>query len=418
MERRLNAPINHSIQTVIQMVSVLYLLVWSVAPPLQMDLIFRLLALGLAFVWFVIEFLRHFEFTMMQIWCALFMFAVAAIGYFSRGFDGVMSEIAVYMMVLAFFINIYSTDNWQSYRIVVPITLGLLCFFNFRTYSALVQDTTLARRLVRDSEELYVFMRQGVGGYGLVYPQVCIAPVVYAWALKSFEHNKFYTLLGAVWSVSFWMVLNLAGYSIAIITSAIALVVLLFYRRQSVLPAFFIAAGLILAMVLLLVYVEGFRNLVLQIFEGTKIVRKIEDLLSTAEGETADSFATRAERYWWSLESCLQYPLIGGRLFGARIGGHSELLDTFAQYGVWGGVPVAFMIFYTPNAFKASSPSITVRATANAHIMAISLFSLFDPFVFQVYFPLMVLCPIMYSDIYKWRTREYEYSLDSQSDSA
>ena len=174
-------------------------------------------------------------------------------------------------------------------------------------------------------------MRQGVGGYGLVYPQVCIAPVVYAWALKSFEHNKFYTLLGAVWSVSFWMVLNLAGYSIAIITSAIALVVLLFYRRQSVLPAFFIAAGLILAMVLLLVYVEGFRNLVLQIFEGTKIVRKIEDLLSTAEGETADSFATRAERYWWSLESCLQYPLIGGRLFGARIGGHSELLDTFAQ---------------------------------------------------------------------------------------
>ena len=418
MERRLNAPINHSIQTVIQMVSVLYLLVWSVAPPLQMDLIFRLLALGLAFVWFVIEFLRHFEFTMMQIWCALFMFAVAAIGYFSRGFDGVMGEIAVYMMVLAFFINIYSTDNWQSYRIVVPITLGLLCFFNFRTYSALVQDTTLARRLVRDTEDLYVYMRQGVGGYGLVYPQVCIAPVVYAWALNSFEHNKFFTLLGAVWGVSFWMVLNLAGYSIAIITSAISLAVLLFYRRQSVLPAFFIAAGLILAMVLLLVYVEGFRNLVLQIFEGTKVVRKIEDLLSTVEGETADSFATRAERYWWSLESCFQYPLIGGRLFGGRIGGHSELLDTFAQYGVWGGVPTVFMIFYAPNAFKASSPSITVRATANAHIMAVALFSLFDPFVFQVYFPLLVLCPVMYSDIYKWRTREYDYSLDSQSDSA
>ena len=412
MEKSLSEPKTHSFQTIIQMVSVLYLLVWSVAPPLQMDMIFRLLALGLAFVWFVIEFFRHFEFTMMQIWCALFMAAVAIFGYFSRGIDGVMGEIAIYMMVLAFFINMYSSDNWQNYRLAVPITLALLCFFNFRTYSALAADATIARRLVRDSEELYVYMRQGVGGYGLVYPQVCIAPVVYAWTLKTLEHNKFFSLLGAVWSVSFWMVLILAGYSIAIITSAVALLVLLFYRRQSVLPAFFISAGIILVMVLMLVYAEGFRNLVLQIFEGTKVVRKIEDLLSTAEGETADSFATRAERYWWSLQTCLQYPLIGGRLFGARVGGHSELLDTFARYGVWGGVPTAFMIFYPPNAFKASSPSITVRATANAHIMAISLFSLFDPFVFQVYFPLMVLCPIMYSDIYKWRTREYDYSLD------
>ena len=406
MEKSLTEPKSHSIQTIIQMVSVLYLMVWSVAPPLQLDLIYRLLALGLAFVWFVVEFFRRFEFTMMQIWCALFMAAVAVISYFFRGMDGLMGEIAVYMMVLAFFINIYSSDNWQSYRIVVPITLVLLCFFNFRTYATLAQDATIARRLVRDSEELYVYMRQGVGGYGLVYPQVCIAPVVYAWMLKTFEHNKFFTLLGAVWSVSFWMVLNNAGYSIAIITSAVSLAVLLFYRRESVLPAFFIAAVLILAMVLLLVYAEGFRNLVLRIFEGTKVVRKIEDLLSTAEGETADSFATRATRYWWSLETCLQYPIIGGKLFGGRIGGHSELLDMFAQYGVWGGVPTAFMIFHTPISFKASSRSMTVRATSNAHLMAVALFALFDPFVFQVYFPLMVLCPIMYSDIYKWRTKE------------
>ena len=45
----------------------------------------------------------------------------------------------------------------------------------------------------------------------------------------------------------------------------------------------------------------------------------------------------------------------------------------------------------------------TVIATANAHITAVALVALFDPFVFQVFFPLLILCPIMYNDIYKWR---------------
>ena len=418
MRKRLNIPINQSVQTVLQMVSVLYLLVWSVAPPLQMDMIFRLLALGLAFVWFFIEFFRRFEFTRIQIWCALFMAAVAIITYLMNGADAVLSEIAVYMMVLAYFINIYASDSWQNYRVIVPITLGLLIFFNFRTYSELQNNPSVARLLVRDSADMYEYMRKGVGGYGLVYPQVCIVPVALAWTLKSFEHNKFFFLLGVVWAVSFWLMLNNAGYSIAVITSVVSLLILIFYRRRSVAPAFALSAALIIIGVLLLVYLESFRNIVLQIFEGTKVVRKIEDLISTAGGETADSFANRSARYWMSFKTCLQYPLIGGRLFGAPVGGHSEILDTFARYGVWGGVPCLLMIFHTPHYFKTTYQSSTILATANAHTTAIALFALFDPFVFQVYFPLLILCPVMYSDILKWTGELNEDSLDSQLDTA
>ena len=403
MQRRLTVKINHSFQTVMQMISVLYLMAWSVAPPLQMDMVFRLLALGLAFVWFIIEFLRRFEFTRLQIWCAIFMVAVALITYIKNGASAVIGEISVYMMVLAYFICIYSSDSWQNYKIVAPITLGLLIFFNIRTASALAQDASIARQLVRDTEELYDYMRRGIGGYGLVYPQVCIAPVVYAWTLKAFERNKFYFCLGAAWAVSFWAVIKDAGYSIAIIVAAISLIILIFYRRKSVVPAFLISFIVIVTVVVMLVYVDGFRNFVLKIFDGTKVVRKIEDLLSTAEGEVADSFSTRVTRYWWSIQTAFQYPLIGGRLFGGRVGGHSEILDTFAKYGVWGGVPLLAIIYHVPHYFKEHCPSTTVLATSNAHITAIALVALFDPFVFQVFFPLLILCPIMYSDIYKWR---------------
>ena len=418
MQRRLAIPTNKSIQNVLQMVAVLYLLVWSVAPPLQLDMIFRVLALGLAFIWFIIEFFRRFEFTMMQIWCALFMAAVAIITYILNGASAVMGEIAVYMMVLAYFINIYSSDSWQNYRMIVPITLGLLIFFNYRTAAELANDATIARRLVRDSPELYQYMRRGVGGYGLVYPQVCIAPVTLAWTLKSFEHNKFFFALGAAWTVTFWMVLNSAGYSIAVIAAVVSVMILLFYRRESVVPAFLLSAALIIVGVLMLVYVEGFRNIILQIFEGTKVVRKIEDLLSTAEGETADSFATRVTRYWWSIQGSLQYPLIGGRLFGGNVGGHSEILDTFAKYGVWGGIPTLVMIFHAPIYFKQRYFSSTIIAAANAHITVIALVALFDPFSYNVYLPLLILCPVMYTDILIWTGELHENSLDSQSDTA
>ena len=390
-------------QTVIQMISVLYLMAWSVSPPLQIDLIFRLLALGLAFVWFFIELVRRFAFTPLQIWCAVFMAAVALITYLQNGASQVIAEISVYMMVLSYFISIYSEDSWQNYKLVTPVILGLLIFFNFRTASALSADASIARQLVRDTEELYDYLRRGIGGYGLVYPQVCIAPVVYAWTLKSFEHNKFFFALGLTWAVSFWAMIKDAGYSIAIIVAALSMTILILYRRKSVLPAFLISFALLAGTILMLVYVDGFRNFVMQIFDGTKVVRKIEDLMSTAEGETADSFANRITRYWWSLQTCFQYPLIGGRLFGARIGGHSEILDTFAKYGVWGGVPLLTIIFHVPYYFKKYYPSATVIATANAHITAIALVALLDPFAYQFFFPLLILCPIMYRDIYQWR---------------
>lgn len=412
MQKRLSIPINKSLQTILQMLAVFYLMVWSVAPPLQMDLIFRLIALGLAFVWFVIEFLRRFEFTMLQIWCALFMVAVAIIAYLQNGASSVISEIAVYMMVLAYFINIYSSDSWQNYKIIVPVTLILLIVFNIRTNTALNADASIARQLVRNTEELYDFMRSGVGGYGLVYPQVCIAPVVYGWMLKSLENHKINFVIGLAWSVSFWAVLSKAGYSIAIIAASVSLIVFVFYRRRNILPALLISVAVIIVTILMLLYVDGFRNFILNIFEGTKVVRKIEDLLSTAEGETADSFATRIERYWQSILSCFQFPIIGGKIFGAKTGGHSEILDVFADYGVWGGVPTVMMIFHTPVYFKKISYTPTVYATANAHFLAIALVALFDPFVFQVYFPLLILCPVMYSDIMKWTGELYENSMD------
>ncbi|MBQ6421425.1 MAG: hypothetical protein IJK02_10165 [Clostridia bacterium] len=412
MQKRMTVPFNKSVQTVLQMVSVLYLMAWSVSPPLQISILFRLIALGLAAVWFLIEFFRRFEFTKMQIWCALFMAAIIIVTYLKKGADSVLGEIAIYMMVLAFFINIYSSDSWQNYRIVVPVTLMLLIFFNYRTASTLSADATIARRLVRDSEELYDFLRQGVGGYGHIYLQVCISPVVYAWTLKAFDQHKVLFVLGVLWIVTFWWVLLNAGYSIAIISSAVSMIILLFYRRRSILPAFVLSVVLIVVGVLMLVYVEDFRNFILQIFDGTKVVRKIEDLLSTAEGETADSFATRITRYGYSLQTCLQYPIIGGWLFDANYGGHSEILDTFAKYGVWGGVPTLFMIFYAPYDFRKRSSSRTVLVTANAHTLVIALVSLFDPFVFQVYFPLLILCPVMYTDIIRWTEEDNDDSLD------
>lgn len=413
MANKISFKTDKSIQSIVQIIAVTYLLVWSVAPPLQIDLIFRLLALGLAVVWFFIEFLKHFEFTKMQIWAAIFMAGVVIIAYIKGGMSSILSEIAIYMMVLAYFTNLYMEDEWQNYRLIVPLVIILLLYFNFRTIQVLSSDTSIARQIVRNDENMYVYMRQGVGGYGLVYPEVVISPVVYAWTFKSFENNKFYFLLGVAWTVSFVWMLNLAGYSIAIFASAVSLIILLFYRRRSFLPAFLVSVAVIGSVVLALVYWESFRNLVMRIFDGTKVVRKIEDLVSSVEGdEMAFSFAERIRRYGVSLKNIFMFPVVGGALLGGGTGGHSAVLDTIATYGLWGGIPYCYMMFHTPNAFKTEEASSTIIATANAHLTAIAFVGLFDPFPFQMYFPLMILCPIMYSDIMVWTGELDEDSVD------
>ncbi len=403
----------------IQMFSVLYIVVWTISPFMEIDLVYRLLGVACAGLWAFILILRQKPLLIETntIVALVFLVAVVGVTYIETGkASGIIKQISYFMMVICFIICQYYKKQWDELKMIVPVVLILLTIFNFRTYFALLQDPSLARQLVRDDENMYQYLRQGIGGYSLIYPQVCVFPALLQWTISAFNKNKLYFALGAVNICSFILVIFNAGYSIAIFTTAIGIFLLFFYRGNSAVKAFFVALIIFVTIMYLILYVEEFRNWILDTFPSRAVHNKINDLIASAEsGDASGSIAARLTRYMSSIRKIFIYPIIGA-LWRDGGGGHSAVLDTFAKYGLWGGAIYCFMIYFVPVSYKRKYENRYIRRTCNATLVAIMTVSILDSISYAFTGMMMLVLPLYFEYILKWTGDNYENSLDSKSD--
>ena len=391
-------------QNFIQKAAVLYLIIWTISPPLEIDMIYRLLALGAAGIWFIVALRRRLVVEKVHIYAIVYMFLVILIAYLEKGsFDAILRQIAIYILVICFFIHCFYKENgWHELSGIVPIVLILLLIYNWRTAEILLEDPTIARKLVRADESVYEYLRQGIGGYSLVYPQVCIFPAIIAWILRAYRNNKIYFGIGCIWLYTYILCISRAGYSIAIFASIVGVIMLFFYRGRNIWTAFAIAAVIFMAVMGAILYVDSFREYLLQTFDGTAVAKKIEDLVATSETGVAEgSIYERMEAYQGSIDVILEYPLVGG-LWLRSGGGHSAIMDQFAKYGIWGGIIYTMMLFAVPNEYKRRFHHPRVWAISNAVMVAILFVALLDSFSFSFMCMILLVLPLLYEDILRW----------------
>ena len=407
---------NTSITTVLQMLMLLYLTVWSISPPLDIDNIYRVIALACAIGWFVLDMANGLTLERIHLYALGFVLLVILINIFQNDGDlsNIMKPMTYYMLVIAFIMNHSYQNRWDELHVIIPIFLVLLIVFNFITFKELLLDPTLARKIVRADEEIYPYMRRGVGGFALEHAQVFLFPLLLAWLTKAIKHHMVYFVFGCVWTISYILLILHSGYSIAIVTTISSLVVLLFYKKKSVIPALMITLVIIVLIVVLIGYVDPFRESLLSFFDGTKVAYKIEDIYNSLHGKVvADSIQERLDRYVFSIQTLFQYPLIGGLWFAAG-GGHSILMDTFAQYGIWGGIMFVKMFYCVPTQIKKETDNGKDMRIANAFLVSLIVVSLLDGMPYNMVFPVLIIAPILFNDIQKWR-KQNEVSLSSLS---
>lgn len=389
----------------VQMLAVLYLVVWMMSPPLEIDLIYRLLALAFAAIWFVIMFIRDNPVVLKKehIAALFFMLAVIIIVYIDSGsFSQIIKQISVFMLVICFIMSCFYRGRWDELKGMVPLLLILLCIWNFKTYTVLLEDPTIARLLVRDDQSTYEYLRQGVGGYSLVYPQVCICPALFAWVIKAFKGNKLSFVIGAVWIVSYILLISKAGYSLAIFGTVAGAAILFFYKGKSGIKAFFVAVLIFGAAMLAILYIEEFRNFLLDIFDGSAVAKKINDLVATEESGAAEgSIQVRLNAYIYSIRTALKYPVIGS-LLREGSGGHSAVLDNLAVYGMWGVSIFCIIIYSVPNYYKKKYNDIFIRSVANATLVTLMIISILDTFTYSFSCMVLIILPLVFEDIIKW----------------
>ena len=393
----------------IQAVAVLYLVIWTVSPPLQVDLIYRLIALACAVIWAVIWFIRENPVTLgkEQIGAIFFLIAVMIVVYFEKyDVSALIKQIALIMLVICFIMTYFYDDKWHELSGIVPVVLILLTIWNFKTFQILIEDHTIARMLVRDDPSTYQYLRQGIGGYSLVYPQVCICPLIFAWIYKAFKHNKFYFIVGVAWAYTYVRLLELAGYSIALFGSVVGLLLLLFYRGKSAVAAFIIALLVFIGVMAAIMYVVPFREWILETFDGMAVARKVNDLVNPTEsGVTGDSIQVRINAYSNSLGDIFKYPIIGS-LWRENGGGHSTLLDAFAKYGWIGGYLLIMMFYHVPFHYKHHYKDRFIETTANATLITLMFVSLLDPFNYSFTCMILIVASLLFEDIIKWTGAE------------
>ena len=397
MEKKGNALVR------IQQICVLYMVVWTISPFMEIDNIWRFAALGAFLLWLICAISRGLRLERIHLLALVFVALVVVVNIIeNNGFSNIMRPIHYYMMVLLFIVGYFYKDKWKELYFLVPIILLLLIYFNFKSAFTVMEDHTIARLIVRNDENIYKFLRQGIGGYGLLYPQVVTLPVLVMWAFKSFKKKKFCFLIGLVWLVSYIMFALNANYSIAITGSVISLIILLFYKGHSVALAFAVSVGLFIALMMMILYWDGFRNMLLQFFDSTAVAKKINDLVVSSESGYAEgSINERIIRYQATLNTIFKFPVIGG-LWWESGGGHSSLGDTFAQYGLFGGYVYCKIMYCVPSYYKKRYSYKKIRQIAIANLVILLYVTLLDSTPYAFMGMILIITPILYENIIEW----------------
>ena len=340
-----------------------YLIVWVLSPPLAYGTGWRVLAVLAMLLWLALDTLAPRSVLRKPNWpvlCTLvFVFYTAFIEWLVPDAASINRQFSIWIML--FFLLVGEShrrgrsDDAQFCFWTILLLLPVWCITSLRGINTYGKD---AARAVTDFSEASVKMTtEGLGGYGFVYTVVLCIPFLAHLALRSRSaadrsqarwKRRFQRML--IWGNFVLAVLLIlrAGYSIALILSAFAILSVLLIHSRRPLP---LAMSVCFVGLLVLVAAVTAKP-VLGILEGaatgTEYSAKVRDIRASLEDEqSTGTVEGRTERYVRSIKLFVENPVIGTLTFD-DVGKHSAVLDRLAQYGFGFGLLFLALLIYVP----------------------------------------------------------------------
>ncbi|MBL4680824.1 MAG: hypothetical protein JKY88_08895 [Pseudomonadales bacterium] len=351
--------------TTLQNLAISYVCLWATAPVLAYGTEYRILAILAVVIWVGLELGRSRSIikrpTLPVALTLIFIGYTGFLEFMLSGAVDLLSHLQLWIMLFFLLVHQSRRDDMQS---LVPVfwfvlaTLPLWLFFT--SYTLINVDPHAARTLVRSSEEAKRLTGQGIGGYSLVYGALLMLPGLFGMVLagRRLERARLpYLLKLAPRLAQGLLLLNIAlglmviltaGFTIAVVILMFALLCIFFLKRYSawrvMLACFFAVLALILYRPLLEWALLSLQPLV----EDTAFSHKVRDLLVSLHiDEAVGTVEDRAERYMRSLILFLESPFFGV-LVVDDVGKHSEILDTYARWGIVFGSIFVYLISFLP----------------------------------------------------------------------
>ena len=270
--------------------------------------------------------------------------------------DFLLRHLQLYIFLILIIISsIILKFNTLKKQQLLMIILSFNIIALTGTYFGLLVDSHAARSLAKSGDGAVALTESGVGGYGIVYMNAVIYPIL-LFIIKTTKDKwiKFLVWINLVLAI---MVILKANYLIAIILSIFQFFYLYFFYKK-----------IINKVLLILIFTIGsffvFNNINIieklsyPLVEGTSLRYKHKDIFDKLKGKSSEisTINDRSERYERSLRHYFFNPLIGTLSFD-NLGKHSNILDIFAQFGIFIGIAFVFLLRQLPLNINKKIPS-------------------------------------------------------------
>ena len=301
------------------------------------------------------------------IWAYLLGYSVIAHRY--------MSLALIYWGIIIF--DFYKeTNNLKELKKVLYVVLFLSIVTALTTLVALIQDPYIARSIKSSGEYSENLAKRGIGGYSFIYYLVVCAPLLLFLVIK--KGNKigirFFWLLLYLFTM---FVIIKSNYLTAVITSVLASVILvfgsLFNRGRG--RHYFIFFILIL-FVILFINIDFILKLLPERVSRVLVIDGESMLGSIWKEFTGDRLPTLQSSWKAFLENPI-FGIMGNRELGhdgeflTGFGQHSFILDTFALYGIIGGILnlVAVFLIFGKRTYKNVNGALRIAVLSSVIII-------------------------------------------------
>lgn len=362
-----------------------YLIVWVLSPPLAYGTTWRVLAVIAMLLWLALDTLAPRSVLLRPNWPVLGTVVFVVYTTFIEWLvpDGATINRQFPIWIMLFFLLVgesHRRGRIEEARFcfwVVLLVLPVWCITSLRGINTYGKDA--ARAVTDFSEDSVRMMTEGLGGYGFVYTVTLCLPFLAHFVLRfrrepdvtqaRWKRRAQQVLIWGNFVLAVVLILR-AGYSIALILAAFAILSVLLIRSRRPLP---LAMSVCFVGLLVLVAAVTAKP-VLGILEGaatgTEYSAKVRDIRDSLEDEqSTGTVEGRTERYLRSIKLFVENPVIGTLTFD-DVGKHSAILDRFAQYGFGFGLLFLALLIYAPMR-SARSPGAPIGLALAFLIVAI-----------------------------------------------
>lgn len=375
------------------LISVLFVVLWCISPPLFISDIARIVAL-LAMI--IALRIGHIYYPTYFFVLAFFMFYTLTVGVLKQGIGYFLSNIQTYIILAIAYVatNEYAKGKEVRYDFtkVAKVIEWIYPIWMLITLNAYSSIPNISRILANnENENVIIWSRQGIGGYGMIYSLV-FYNIILLYMLINKKRKGILLFINYILSL---ITIILAGYSIALISIVLGSVLVIIVRKKRFESVVLAISIFLIAYFLFIVFQEEISSGLLNLTRGTMYEQKMADIIDSLYSESAQgTLESRTVLYEYSWQAFLNSPILGSVLAEKFVfGGHSFFLDMFAKFGVLGGIPFLYLILFYPIKCIRVNKGFSLSVALTALVIFIgglnNLSAAFAPILY-IYYPVCI----------------------------